>query len=284
MSCRESQREPYSAIRHLAMALLMGRWRSGLMGMFTAYFDGSGSPTDTKSLAVAGFVAPVEQWIEFERNWGDCLKAFGVSSLHMKNYAHSRGDFTEWKGDTERRRHFLERLINIIKTRVHHSFACAVHIEDYHAVDTKYCLHEFAAPFGMAGTTCIKKTLRWKERYASKDELLFVFEDGDADKGNLMHLAKEFLRVTPVFLPKEKSVAFQAADLLAYEHFKLNTELCKSEDGKVFEDEVRRPLMALSTIPGGAHDGDWGLRGIESLEYFCVEAEIPLRKTDISGV
>jgi hypothetical protein len=253
------------------------------MSRFTAYFDGSGS-SDTASFVVAGFVAPAEQWIEFERNWNDCLKTFGVSTLHMRNYAHSRGEFAQWKGKTNLRRRFLERLINIVRTRVHHSFACAIRMDDYRTVDLKYCLHEFTTPFGSAGTTCIKKALRWKEQYACNDELLFAFEDGDADKGNLISLAKQFLRVTPVFLPKATNVPFQAADLLAYEHFKLNTELSKSEDGKIFEDEVRRPLMALSTIPGGAHDGDWGLRLAANLETFCVECEIPLRPSETSGV
>jgi hypothetical protein len=276
MPCRESQREPYSAIRHLAMALLMGRWRSELMGMFTAYFDGSGS-SDTAALAVAGFVAPAEQWIEFERNWNDCLHAYGVTSLHMKHYAHSRGEFSDWKGDECKRRRFLERLISIIKTRVCHSFACAIVMSDYRSVDEEFCLREFANPYSFAAMTVIRKTLRWKEQRADQPEVLFVFEDGDEGQGDLKQRAKEFFKVTPHFLEKDKSVAFQAADLLAYEHLKLNVELCKSEDGKVFEDEVRRPLMALSAIPGGAHDGDWGIRAGDNLRNFCIECEISRR-------
>jgi len=52
--------------------------------MFTVYFDESGSPDDTAALVVAGFLASVEQWIEFERNWKQALAAFAVSRLHMK--------------------------------------------------------------------------------------------------------------------------------------------------------------------------------------------------------
>src|SRR5215831_17772262 len=81
---------------------------------YTAYFDGSGSPADTAAVVVAGFVAPVDQWVDFERNWNECLKHFGVSALHMREFAHSRGEFSSWKGNETKRRHFLGRLITII--------------------------------------------------------------------------------------------------------------------------------------------------------------------------
>src|SRR5437870_595584 len=109
------------------------------MRRFTGYFDGSGSPDDTIAVVVAGFVATAEQWIEFERNWNDCLRDFEVSSLHMRHFAHSRGEFAAWKGNEEKRRRFLGRLISIIRIRVWHSFASAVVMEDYRNVDAKYC-------------------------------------------------------------------------------------------------------------------------------------------------
>ena len=69
---------------------------------YTAYFDGSGSAADTPVVAVAGFIATSVQWVEFERNWKDACSAFGVSALHMKDYAHSRREFESWKGDNTR--------------------------------------------------------------------------------------------------------------------------------------------------------------------------------------
>jgi hypothetical protein len=118
---------------------------------FAAYFDGSGSPDDTVAVAVAGFVATVRQWKEFERNWKDCLNDFGVSALHMRDFAHSRGEFTEWKGDENRRRRFLGRLISIIQVRVQHSFASVVRMDESRKVDTKYRLSEFSKPYALQG-------------------------------------------------------------------------------------------------------------------------------------
>jgi hypothetical protein len=248
------------------------------MTVFTAYFDGSGSPDDTVAVVVAGFVAPAEQWTEFERNWNACLRDFNVSSLHMRHFAHSRGEFTAWKGNEEKRRHFLERLISIIKVRVWHSFASAVIMEDYRKVDAKYCLSEFSKPYTLAGGTCVAKVQRWKKRWANvDDEIAFVFEDGDLGKGDLMRAVKENVGVTPRFLNKEESVAFQAADLLAYEHLLVNVKLRKSERGKLFEDELRHPLMELSTIPGGRGDDDWGVHMEDDMTDSCIKDGVALR-------
>jgi hypothetical protein len=245
---------------------------------FIAYFDGSGSPDDTVAVAVAGFIAPAEQWIEFERNWNDCLKDFGVSALHMRNFAHSRGEFGSWKGDEDKRRRFLSRLISIIQIRVQHSFASAVRMEDYRRVDAKYRLSEFSKPYALAGCTCIAKVTKWAKRWIKPDDSIsVVFEDGDADKGSLMRAAKADFGITPRFLAKNKCMAFQAADLLAYEHLLANVKLSKSATGKVFEDELRRPLMRLSEIPGGRSGSDWGFHSEDDMINSCVRDGVQLR-------
>ena len=248
------------------------------MTKLTAYFDGSGSPDDTLAVVVAGFAAPAEQWIEFERNWNDCLRAFGVSALHMRDFAHSRGEFTSWKGNEDKRRRFLSRLISIIEVRVHHSFASAVRMEDYRTVDTKYRLSEFSKPYALAGCTCIAKVKGWAKRWRkAEDTIDLVFEDGDADKGDLMRAADEHFGDAPKFLPKHKCVAFQAADLLAYEHLLANVKIIKSETRMVFEGELRRPLMRLSLIPGGRNGGDWGVHMEDDMTDSCITDGLALR-------
>src|ERR1700730_11372312 len=99
--------------------------------MFTIYFDASGTPDNHPALALAGFIAKTEQWIEFEKNWKDTLHTYGVTEMHMKKFAHGVGEFAPWKDDKRKRRCFMERLISIIKTRVEHSFVNAVMMDDY---------------------------------------------------------------------------------------------------------------------------------------------------------
>jgi hypothetical protein len=243
---------------------------------YTAYFDASGSPDETLAVVCAGFVAPDEQWIEFNRNWGDCLRDYGVTSLHMRDFADSLREFATWKGNEDRRRRFLGRLISIIKTRVWHSFASGVVMEDYRRVDAKYRLREFSKPYTLVGGTCVAKVYRWKKRWAKPDdEVSFVFEDGDKDKGDLMRAISEY-GIEPKFLRKEDAMAFQAADLLAYEHLLVNVKVIKAKPNIISGDQLRYPLLEMSTIPGGRGD-DWGTYLEDDMTDSCVKDGIALR-------
>jgi Protein of unknown function (DUF3800) len=266
---------PYSAIRHFAMAMFLGRWRESYLSMFTVYFDESGSPDDTAALVVAGFVAPSEQWIEFERNWNEVLSRFGVSSLHMKHFAHSVKEYASWKGDENKRRSLLSRLINVIRTRVNHSFADAVLMQDYRNVNKRYYLNEVFKPYAIAGRTCVTKVGKWAERSGiSKDQIAYVFEDGACDKGELVHRLKTDLISNYGFQPKSASVAFQAADLLAYEHLLVNTKI--SAGSLTMFHELRHPLKELNKVPND--DGkDWGVYEEKDLERFCISTKVPRR-------
>jgi hypothetical protein len=138
----------YSRNEHLANAIYLNRWKECFVAMFTVYFDASGHPDRLDVLSVAGFIADAAQWKEFERNWQEILNRsdFQVSSLHMRDFCHSTGEFASWKGDEQRRRNFLTALIGTIKARVRHSFAHSMYIPDYREVDKQYKLSETIAP------------------------------------------------------------------------------------------------------------------------------------------
>lgn len=289
MSCSQSQDGEYSRLRHLAMGIFLGSWiRSEIAIMsireFSAYFDESGSKEDTIAVVVAGFVAQAEQLIAFERDWKRILTMFGVSSLHMKNFAHSTGEFASWKGNEEKRRDFLSRLIGITKIRAQHSFAVAVLMDDYRKVDGKYKLHETIAPYTIAARTCVGKVEEWGNKMGvDLEHIAFFFEDGPEDKGDLMRRLKRDGKKAPVFLGKEECVVFQAADMLAYEHLLSNKQFLA---GKIKEFEnLRHPLKALNEIPnGGPMATDWGLFHEGNLEEACVKLDLPSRDSDIEVV
>lgn len=205
------------------------------------------------------------------------MKHFGVSALHMRDFAHSRRELESWKKDERKRRRFLDRLISIVRTRVFHSFASAVMMEDYRNVDAKYQLHEFSKPYTLAAGTCIAKLDRWeKRRNNPPDKLEIVFEDGDTDKGDLIRAMKKYPRFEPTFLKKGQATAFQAADLLAYEHLLANVIITKAKPELVFYDELRYPLKALAEIPG-ARGADWGVHLEDDMTDSCIKDGIPLR-------
>jgi len=86
-----------------------------------------------------------------------------------------------------------------------------------------------------------------------------------------------------VFLIKNQSVAFQAADMLAYEHLLGNKHFLA---GKItaYED-LRHPLRAMNDIPnGGINAADWGVFHTTNLEQFCVDLDLPTRDSDAEVV
>ena len=239
------------------------------MGAFTVYFDESGSPSDTAALVVAGFIATAEEWIRYEREWKAILKAFDVPALHMRNFAHSAREFKTWKGNEGKRRAFLSRLIRIIRKRTKRSFACTILMEDYKKVDLDYHLSDVFKPYAIAGRSCVDKVNKWAKD-ESISEVAYIFEDGACDKGELIHRLRTDGISKYGFLKKSESVAFQAADLLAYEQFLANVRISSGEV-QSFED-LRESLRQLNKAPN-----DWGVYAARNLTKLCAGFKIPKR-------
>lgn len=246
--------------------------------MFTAYFDASGHPADSTVVSVAGFVGGESQWMHFERNWQETLDDFGAKALHMKDFAHSKGEFSMWANDEQRRREFLRRLIGIIRCRASHSFAVSIWMQDYEKIDKGFALHETYKPYALAGCACLGGVKSWAKRIGEEfSRINFIFEDGDKDKGNLMERA-ESLGVPLRFEKKASSHAFEAADLLAYEHFQVNKKLVDASPEQIALKTLRMPLMELREVPGGGEeDGDWRLYSEDDLISMCKRSRIPKR-------
>jgi hypothetical protein len=251
------------------------------MSIFTVYCDASGHPDSARVLAVAGFIATAERWAEFERNWKDTLHKFGVTSLHMKNFAHCRGEFSGWKGDEDKRRDFLRQLIGNIVLHVRHSFASAVLLDDWREVNERYYLEELIKPFGMCGRTLVHKVGEWAKRCnVDEKHIQYVFEDGDCDKGDFIHRMKYDKKSDPVFLNKDDACAFQAADLLAFESLQAHNGI---SDGRVQEfANLRYPFRALYKVPNGKEGSDWGVFTKENLEKFCTDVGVPGKNTNVN--
>ena len=112
-----------------------------------------------------------------------------------------------------------------------------------------------------------------EEKKATK-KLLCYFEDGDKDKGDLQARAEKTKILIPLFLPKEKAIAFQAADFAAWK-FRDNLEKAARENHTLEKGKLLlASVKALRTIPwqGGA-----GVLNYESLTKFCLFYKIRRR-------
>lgn len=238
------------------------------MSIYTAYFDESGSPDEGKALVVAGYVASDEQWLVFDHEWKEALAAEGIDRFHMRDFAHSKREFENWKGDEERRSRFIQRLIGIIRERLRCSIATAVILEDYRAINQKYMLDEFLGPpYAICGLTCVKNTLRWADQRGYIDPVRYVFEDGAKDKNKFKRIMGRFQLRDPIFGTKDDHLAFQAADFVAWESLKNYTQ----HESQTFR-RFRKSFAALYSMPTV-----WVVFPGVTLEQTCQNMGIPMR-------
>jgi hypothetical protein len=250
--------------------------------MFTAYFDDSGSPDDTMAVVVAGFVASDDQWRQFERNWNDTLSQFGISLFHMKEFAHSTGEFSRFKGNKADREWFLRQLLSHINLRVRHSCGHAVLMDDFRDVNSRYAFEAFdITPYSLCGRTCLASVANWAQRWGiPEDQIRYVFEDGSKGKGTLEQRILRDKSITPVFKTKPPSVPLQAADLFAYEMLAGNRAIF--ERGVDSFDDLRYPIRQLRPLL--RQPLDWGTYDRKDLEAFSQNAGVPRRNSCIAVV
>lgn len=261
-------------MEHLARWLRFSRYNdAALIAMFTsytAYFDASGHPDDHKIMTVGGFVSTVKKWARFDREWNAILQSEGVNSFRMSEFASSEGEFRAWKGQTERRRKFVEQLTDCLRKNVNKAFRSSLNIYDYDEVNAEYKLEEaIGRPYAACGTECLMALEMWRRRKRiDVKHVLCFFESGDKDKGNFEEQAKKggrFQPLRPEFLSKERAVAFQAADFSAW---KYRTAFQESSKPDHDWDKAAKLFTSLSPLMKIPHDGS-GIHNKEQLLRFC---------------
>ena len=83
----------------------------------TSYMDETGHLDDPnlEYVGMAGFVAPRGAWEVFDTGWNDLMRnACLTRPFHMKDFAHSQGQFESWKGKEDMRRAFFGRAMKLI--------------------------------------------------------------------------------------------------------------------------------------------------------------------------
>src|ERR1039458_10106147 len=178
----------YSLLRHVGQSVLFGAYKDSLpMAVFTAYFDASGDK-QMRMLAVAGFVATVTQWKRFDEECSAILHGEGVTAMHMTDCASSQREFASWKGQSERRRQFVDRLCRCVKRRTNKGFASIVVLSDYEALNDEFRLREtIGQPFTLCMLSCLGGLKKWAHRKkVSPGRLLVYIEQGDQDQGEFI--------------------------------------------------------------------------------------------------
>jgi hypothetical protein len=195
------------------------------MGVFNCYYDASGTQKGEGSIVVVGLVSTVEKWVRFEKAWNAALEEFGVTHFHMKDFAHSRREFQEWKGDEPKRAAFLNRLIGTIKRGTHKAFVVSVSLDEFAAANRLYQLSEFyigGKAYSFAAFSCMLLVRDWIKRKYPGYRIHDIVEKGDDGQPELVRLVN-LMKWEFSFLPKvdpdngTRLCAFEAADLVAWE-------------------------------------------------------------------
>jgi Protein of unknown function (DUF3800) len=101
------------------------------------YFDESGKPDDPHhsdlACVLAGYITNQDVWEKAEREWVSALDSFGLSYMHMKEFAHSQKHtpFESWEGNEARRAALLKSLCSVIRNNNLVCFNCVLHLPGF---------------------------------------------------------------------------------------------------------------------------------------------------------
>jgi Protein of unknown function (DUF3800) len=206
--------------------------------LHTIYIDDSGTHSGSSHAVAGAYVATVDQWREFIRNWDEVNQAENFGIFHMTDFIARQAQFKDW--DDNKRRRVISKLINIINTRVTCGFAAGVSRSDYERVMP----NDMKVRYGTNHYTfCVRQVLtsirEWREERGITEPMEYVFESGNG-RGEIAKILNIFCSdergISALgliedgfsFQPKKRVIPLQSADMLAhsiYRHVRSLTTL-----------------------------------------------------------
>lgn len=155
---------------------------------FTAHFDDSGTHAESTIAVAASLIASVEQWREFNRNWGEAEKQEGFGAFHMADFAAGERQFkgSEW-GDSKKER-VLKRLCNIVSTRIRLGWSTAVTKKDYDEIIVDPAFRGWCGDFhySFCVRQCAGSIGLWRRQQENPSSLKYIFDQMSRGKGEIM--------------------------------------------------------------------------------------------------
>lgn len=239
-----------------------------MVNKLAAYFDDSGKPADSPVVIFCGFVAPLDQWLAFERDWTAILRRpeFDVPHFHMREVRRGRGQFAKFLNNEPLVASLLERLQRLIRARVVETFGACVITNDYNTVNADYMLDErFGPPGVMAAGVSLTKLMSWNEKRQQPGSLTVVVDQG-IDHWGLIDSGfyeRYGFRLVPGEVSKVPGL--QAGDFVAWE---LRRAMAAVATGQVaYWDQLRRQFMKFLAMfsPDQGESVNWWLLDEEEL-------------------
>jgi hypothetical protein len=249
-------RETISELAHIGKAVWFGKYKPENWVMaLTACFDDSGTDPANPSLVVAGFASTVEQWDRFTEEMISVEAEFNAPPFHSKEFDDARrghGPYAKW-GEAQRRE-YLNRILGIIARRTSSSFAVSLDKGAYEAIiGPQQAFREyFYSPFAFTAVNAIHATSEWRNRLYPGEPLLFIFDAGNRNEGQLKVIGDKALAgsdklIDRILFGDDRQLApLRAADLLAFE---LCSEARRVSNPKRSRQYSRHALQKLDDLP-----------------------------------
>jgi hypothetical protein len=226
------------------------------MAMLTLYLDESYShPPAPLIYTVAGYIATVNEWRKFQKEWRRELDRAGIDFFHMTTFEARRKEYEGWSN--EKRVEVLKRLHRSIHRRILTGFASSVVVADYNEVMNPNIRRGYGEPHEFAVVACMKYIRDWGNQNGYHEPIAYVLESG-SDRQKIVnavfnHMDEEQRREYRIgswtFADKRDLNPLQAADILAYEMTKEMTRRLDKSNTR----PVRRSMQNLAKGHPDAH-------------------------------
>lgn len=199
------------------------------MASLTAYIDDSGSDRGQPVVVIGGVVANDSSWGKIEPAWRAILEKYGVGSFHASKLEQRYGEFRGWsKGD---RAELMAKLIGLLRSQRCKVFAYGVNVEVFSEVIDELP-HLDANPYILCLEAYISVLMTWVQRKSHAQPMVIMIEAGQSHHNSrYMRKWQQQLRTIEmrdqyrvdsiVTMFKSQNVLFEAADLVAYEMYKM---------------------------------------------------------------
>ncbi len=230
--------------------------------MLVCYLDDSGSDRDTPTATLAGYMAAIPAWAEFETAAADVFDREGVEVLHAKLFHHSKGVFRSW--GLGKKQAFAEEIYSLLRPRVTLGVAFSTVKKAYATAKAETGMARQTSPFGFSFMALANLLLQdpATRRMLMVDgyDISFVVEGGNKNDGDIARMFNEVKRslqerdglghkfASISFVDKRHTIAVQMADFLAFHCSRLSTAMERSGrtkrgstpmDRAIFSPEIR---------------------------------------------
>lgn len=215
-----------------------------------AYFDDSGTHLDSDVVVMGGVIAPLEDWESYEPLWQAQLDYFGITKMHMSHCERAQQQFSGW--DRDRRDLCIDKFSDIVCSIGGRMLVSAVSRQDWNMACEKTNLGEwFSDPIDFLFNTCMRRALESRRVDRPQgEEVMVTFDCREQNINFWTNLAKGYEKRWSdklagfAFGQMAKVLPLQAADMIAYEAFRLQCDYLRTGS-----DIATRP--ALIKMIGG---------------------------------